>query len=175
MNTNILINDFVDEFKKLKVLAESAVSQLREPELLFTKPASESNSVAIIMKHVGGNLKSRWQDFLTTDGEKPGRNRDLEYIVTPDDSRDSIFAIWEIGWEVLFLTLNSLKDSDLSKEVFIRAQPLSVHRALTRSLAHKGYHVGQIVYLCRLLVRDDWKWLTIAPGESEKFNLKMRS
>ena len=167
-------NEFLEavriEFAKHKGLAEGAVQQLSPRAHFFERPAPESNSIAIIMKHVGGNLVSRWTDFLTTDGEKGTRDRDSEFVVNPGDGEVKILEVWERGWDALSTTLESLTASDLDKLVAIRGESHSVYLALMRSLAHTAYHVGQITYLCRMLVTGEWRWLTIPPGGSAEFN-----
>ena len=161
-----------EEFGKLKRLADGARLQLQSSELLFRRPGPESNSIAIIMKHVGGNLKSRWTDFLTSDGEKEWRDRDSEFIIGPDDDEPSVTARWEEGWRILFSSLAGSTADDLDRTVTVRGEPHSVLQAACRSLAHTAYHTGQIVYLSRLFVDREWKWLTIAPGASAEFNAK---
>jgi hypothetical protein len=172
----MLTPDFLDSitkhFRKQKSLAEKAIAQLHDAKLHL--PLDENtNSVCVIMKHVGGNLRSRFTDFLTTDGDKPDRNRDGEFV---DDfpSRAAILDHWESGWNVLFDTLASLRSEDLAKTITIRGEPHSVIDALHRSLAHCGYHVGQIVQLARFLAKDGWETITIPRGGSEQFNRSLR-
>jgi uncharacterized damage-inducible protein DinB len=136
--------------------------------VFFQRPGEFSNSIAAIVKHVGGNLASRWTDFLTTDGEKPWRNRDTEFEIGPDDTREKVRARWEAGWSTLSGTLAALRDEDLQKKIRIRGEELSVVQALHRSLTHTAYHTGQIVYLARLLTKEGWKWITIPPGRSKE-------
>ena len=130
---------------------------------------ANTNSIAVIMKHVAGNLASRWTDFLTTDGEKPWRNRDDEFIDT-FAVREQLLSYWEEGWNCLFATLQSLGPKDLAKTVTIRGEPHSIPLAIHRSLAHCGYHVGQIVMIARILAGDNWKTITIPRGESGTYN-----
>ncbi len=165
---NVLIKSIEGEYRRYKTLAESALEQVAEAQLSAAGPAN-GNSLAIMCWHVSGNLRSRFTDFLTTDGEKPWRKRDEEFdqrTVT----RSELLAKWAIGWDVLFTTLATLKDDDLMKTVTIRGQSQAVHEALNRSLTHTSYHVGQIVYLAHAYAGDGWRYLTIAPGQSTAFD-----
>ncbi len=155
-------DDIITSFRKQKDLAEKAASQLGD-DLFFRKPGEHSNSVAIILKHVAGNLASRWTDFLTTDGDKPHRNRDGEFVIGPDDTRAELLARWERGFSILFGSLESLLEADAGRTITIRGEPHGVLQAIHRSLTHTSYHVGQIVYLSRLLKTDGWTWITIPP------------
>jgi hypothetical protein len=150
------------EYLRYKALAEAALSQLAEPELSVHAPGQ--NSIATICWHVAGNLRSRFTDFLTTDGEKPWRDREEEFAARVA-SRNELLAHWERGWTALVLTLDSLSDSDLTRRVTIRGQALSVQEALFRSLAHVSYHVGQVIYAGRILRGDAWTFLSIPPGQ----------
>jgi hypothetical protein len=174
VHTETLLATFLSsisrEYSSLKSLADRAVSQLPAEELFFRKPAAESNSIAVIMKHVGGNLRSRWTDFLTTDGEKESRDRDSEFVIAPHEDRAAIVSVWEEGWKCLFQALANLSAEDLQKQVTIRGEKLSVIDALHRNLAHTAYHSGQIVYLSKMFVEQGWTWLTIAPGTSAEYN-----
>ena len=159
-------------FRKQKQMAEPAIAQLSDEQLRMALDAN-TNSIAVIMKHLGGNLRSRWTEFLTTDGEKPWRNRDDEFVDT-FKSRDEITQAWEAGWAVLFATLESLTEADVAREVTIRGEVHSVPLAILRALDHCGYHVGQIVLTARLLVGDKpWQSLTIPRGASQQFNENM--
>lgn len=146
---NDLLSDLLFEFHRHKELADKAIAQL-DGEQFFQRPAPHVNSVAIIVKHLAGNLLSRWTDFLSTDGEKPTRNRDGEFQLTDADTRESLFAAWERGWEALFEAGKTLADSDLSKTVTIRGETHTVLQALLRGMSHATYHVGQI------LISSDW-------------------
>ena len=157
------------EFKRLKSLADGAVAQISSDEF-FAKPAEGDNSVAVIVKHVGGNLISRWTDFRTTDGEKPGRDRDTEFLILPADTREHLLARWEQGWSALFSALEPLGAVDLEHSVKIRGEPLTVLQAINRQLTHYAYHVGQIVFLAKHFAGPRWKTLSIPVGESAKFN-----
>jgi hypothetical protein len=161
------LEDIFFTFRKHKELAEKAFRQV-EDEGFFKKPGDHSNSIAIIIKHVAGNLASRWTDFLTTDGDKSWRDRDAEFIIGPDDSRSRLLAVWQTGWTALFQTLGSLREEDLLKKVTIRKEEHTVFQAIHRSLTHTSYHIGQIVYLSRWVTKEGWEWVTIPPGQSEQ-------
>lgn len=156
----IYLNDSIARFKEMKGLAEKAIAQISDEEFLRIV-VDESNSVATIVKHINGNLRSRWTDFLTTDGEKPDRNRDGEFESESADTRDNLMKRWDASWKVLFDTLNSLKESDLTKVVTIRDQEHKVVEAINRQLTHYGYHVGQIVFLAKFFASSNWKTLSI--------------
>jgi len=160
----------INAFEANKKLADRAIAQVDDERLRLALDEN-TNSIAVIMKHVAGNLISRWTDFLTTDGEKPGRNRDDEFVDT-FGSRAEILAYWERGWAVLFGTLKSLKAEDWGKTVTIRGEVHSVPLALERSLGHTCYHIGQIVQVARIHAGEKWNTLTIARGQSEQFNKK---
>jgi uncharacterized damage-inducible protein DinB len=165
-------NEFVlaviNAFEANKRLADRAVEQVPDDKLHAALDAN-TNSIAIIMKHVAGNLVSRWTDFLTTDGEKPGRNRDGEFVES-SASRAELLELWERGWACLLNTLKDLKAEDLEKSVTIRGEPHSVPLAIERSLGHTCYHIGQIVLLARTHAGEKWNTLTIPKGGSEQFN-----
>ncbi len=156
----IYLEDSVARFKGMKGLAEKAIAQIRDDDFLRIV-VEESNSMATIVKHINGNLRSRWTDFLTTDGEKPDRNRDSEFEHETEDTRDSLMNRWEASWKILFNTLNSLKESDLTKTVTIRGQEHKVVEAINRQLTHYGYHVGQIVFLAKFFASSNWQTLSI--------------
>ena len=151
-----------------KDLAERAIAQMSDPQL-HASLHPETNSVAVIMKHVAGNLLSRWTDFLTSDGEKPWRNRDDEFVDS-FSSRQELLDYWNSGWECVAKALDALTPSDLDATVSIRGESLSVPLAIARSLSHCGYHVGQIVLISRILADDHWQTLTIPRGGSQKHN-----
>ena len=153
------LTDVRVQFEKMKQLAEGAIAQVTDDQLLVS-PDPESNSLAVIMKHMAGNLRSRFTDFLSTDGEKPNRNRDGEFEVDKA-TREQILADWESGWKVLFATLQTLTADDLLRDVFIRAERHSVIQALDRQLTHHSYHVGQIVFLAKHLRSAEWKTLSM--------------
>lgn len=154
-------------FKGLKSNAEKAFSQISDKDFHYST-SLESNSVAIIIKHLAGNMISRFTDFLTTDGEKPGRNRDGEFS-DAFQSKEEIIAYWEKGWQCLFNAINALKEDDLSKTVYIRNEPHTVLRAIHRQLTHYAYHCGQIVFLCKQIKAEQFKSLSIPRGESNKY------
>ncbi len=159
-----LLGNLVHEFGYHKDQADRALAQL-DDEAFFRKPADHSNPVGVIVKHLAGNLASRWTDFLTSDGEKPTRDRDAEFVLTPQDTRGSLLAAWERGWQTLFSTLHSLGEADLGRTILIRGEEHTVLQALLRGLTHAAYHTGQILYLVRLW-RPEGTWLTVAPGQS---------
>jgi len=162
------------EFRRYKRLADGAIRQVTEDEL-FAVPAPGANSIAVLVKHVGGNLKSRWTDFLTSDGEKPDRHRDGEFVVTGSDEWDAVQALWEVGWSRALETVSSLQTEDLDGTVTVRGEAHGVVQAIERSLAHTAYHVGQIVQLAKQLAGDRWQTLSIPLGGSEAFNADMRT
>src|SRR5262245_42485271 len=162
------LEDILFSFRKQKELAEKAFRQVTNEDF-FHKPGEHSNSIAIIIKHVAGNLASRWTDFLTTDGDKPWRNRDGEFIIGPEDTREGLLAAWEKGWSAVLQTLGNLQEADLLKKVTIRREEHTVFQAIHRSLTHTAYHVGQIVYLSRLVTKEGWEWITIPPGQSQQW------
>jgi uncharacterized damage-inducible protein DinB len=171
-NNRLVIQSFLARFRDQKQTAEKAVAQISDAQL--RQPLDENtNSLAVIMKHMAGNLRSRFTDFLTSDGEKPDRDRDSEFV---DDlpNRPAIMAAWERGWNCLFASLELLTDDDLARIVTIRHQPHTVADALARALAHTGYHVGQIVQLSRFLAKDQWTTLTVPRGGTRELNQKMR-
>jgi hypothetical protein len=156
------------EFRRYRKLAEGALADLDE-DSFFKKPGSAVNSIALVVKHVGGNLRSRWTDFLSTDGEKPDRQRDTEFELGEGDSRAALMERWNVGWSAVENTLAALSDSDLDRTITIRAEAMSVREASLRSVTHTAYHVGQILYLGRLF-QPDHKWLTVPPGQSNKIS-----
>jgi uncharacterized damage-inducible protein DinB len=149
-------------------LAEGAIAQLTDEELT-RRPAAGVNSVANIMRHIAGNLISRWTDFLTTDGEKPTRHRDAEFEDWPG-TRKTLERHFFVGWQIWRTTIESLTADDLTKTVAIRGEPHSVPLAIERSLTHTAYHVGQILLIARLVHSGDWNWLTVRPGGSQQHN-----
>ena len=155
-------------FHGQKSLAERALAQL-DDAAFFAQLDDESNSVAIIVKHVGGNLRSRWTDFLSSDGEKPDRRRDSEFVIEPGDSRQSLMNRWEDGWRTVFDTLDALAPDDLEVTVYIRGEAVSAVAALQRSLAHISHHVGQVVFVAKHLRSADWMTLSIARGKSAEY------
>jgi Protein of unknown function (DUF1572) len=166
------LQDVRTEFRKLKEQAEAALSQADDHALHF-QADSESNSIAVLVKHLGGNLRSRWTDFLTTDGEKPDRRRDTEFEIGPDDDRASLMSAWEGGWTAVLGTLDALTPADMERTVTIRWEPVPVSAAILRSLTHTAGHVGQIVWLAKHLKGRDWRTLSIPRGQSEEVNRRL--
>ena len=164
----MFMSAIIDAFEANKRLADRAVEQVLDDKLHVALNA-DTNSIAVIMKHVAGNLTSRWTDFLTTDGEKPARNRDQEFVDS-FASRAELLACWESGWAYLLKSLRGLKPDDLEKTVMIRGEPHPVPLAIERSLGHTCYHIGQIVQVARILAGEKWNTLTIPRGGSEQFN-----
>lgn len=165
---NPLVKSVEAEFQRYKALAEGALAQAPD-DALSAAGQSGGNSLAIICWHVSGNLKSRFTDFLQSDGEKPWREREEEFA-SRAVSREELMTKWNEGWTVLFATLDSLADANLSQTVKIRKQDLLVHEALHRSLSHISYHVGQIVYIAHAFAADSWKYLSIPPGGTAAYN-----
>ena len=163
-----ILSAAINAFEANKRLADRAIEQVSDEKLCIALDKN-TNSIAVIMKHVAGNLLSRWTDFLTTDGEKPWRNRDNEFVDS-FGSRAELLEYWEHGWTRLLTTLRSLKPDDLGKTVTIRGEPHSVPLALERSLGHTCYHIGQIVQVARIHAGEKWNTLTIPRGGSEQFN-----
>ena len=147
-------------FAELKALGDAALVRMDEADLRFT-PDPESNSVAVIVQHVAGNMMSRWTEFLTTDGEKPDRNRDAEFVLAEGSTKEKLIALWEKGWARLFEAVGALTVTDLDRRVSIRGQPLSVVDAVQRQLTHYGQHVGQIVYIAKHRRWRSWESLSI--------------
>lgn len=171
MKSEILENylaETVETFRSYKKLAERAFEQVSDDEF-FVLIDAESNSLAIIAKHIGGNLRSRFSDFLTSDGEKSDRDRDSEFV-TESDTRESVMQVWETGWQTLFDTLESLTVEDIGKTVKIRTEDFTVTKAVTRSLSHISYHVGQIAFLAKHLRSSEWKTLSVPRGKTNEFN-----
>jgi hypothetical protein len=154
------LDDVRVQFRKMKKLAEDALAQVNDDEIMVTLDP-ESNSLAVIVKHMAGNLRSRFTDFLTSDGEKPDRNRDGEFEIAGRPSREAVMADWESGWTVLFETLDTLGEDDVLLEVTIRGEAHSVIQALNRQMTHHSYHVGQIVFLAKHLRSAAWRNLSL--------------
>jgi uncharacterized damage-inducible protein DinB len=159
-----LLPAFIFEFERMKKQCDSAIAQVTD-EQLFLSPGTESNSIAIIMQHLAGNMISRWTDFLTSDGEKAWRNRDAEFEATITGKAE-LLAQWEQGWDVFLTTLRSLSDDDLAKTVTIRNEPLTALQAIFRQVAHYSYHTGQLVFVARLHCGANWQSLSIPKGKS---------
>lgn len=170
---NSFLQSAIKRFNYYKELGDKTFEQIKEADFYF-KPNAESNSIAIILQHTAGNMLSRWTDFLTVDGEKEWRNRDVEF----EDQKltqQQLVALWQKGWDCLLGTLTSLTEDDLQKTIFIRSEGLLVVDAINRQLAHYPYHVGQIIYLAKIIKSKDWQNLSIAKGYSEQFNNQMNA
>lgn len=167
----LYLEDVAEQLRSLKNLADRALAQVRDEDLTATLD-TESNSLAVLLQHLGGNLRSRWTDFLTTDGEKPDRNRDGEFEMGEGTTRKALLARWEEGWARLFDTLAALREEDLPRTVLIRAEPHSVVKAIDRSLTHAAYHVGQIVFLAKHFASESWQTLSVPRGGTREFNRK---
>ena len=167
------MKDVLSRFQNLKELADRAISQVSD-EQFFTTLNSEDNSIAIIAKHMAGNMRSRWTRFLESDGEKPDRHRDREFEIDPKTTRSTIMKDWETGWSLLFTTVKALHPQDLDAKVRIRGNHYTVLEALNRQLIHYALHVGQIIMLAKHFASDTWKTLSIPRGQSEEYNRKMR-
>jgi uncharacterized damage-inducible protein DinB len=161
------------QFAKLKALAESALKQVDDAQF-FAVPAPEANSIAHVVKHMAGNARSRWTNFLTEDGEKPDRKRDTEFELDPADTREALMRAWEAGWRALDGALGPLGPGDLMRTIRIRGEAHTVLQAIDRQLTHYGYHVGQIVLLARIARGREWSSLSVPRGQSEQFNARMR-
>lgn len=167
------IEDSIAVFRYYKKLAERAMAQVSD-EQLFAVLDGEANSIAIVVKHMAGNMRSRWTDLLTTDGEKPTRNRDSEFV-DPAPTREALLGEWEHGWTTLFGALEPLADADLARTITIRGEAHSVMQAINRQLAHYPYHVGQIVLLAKHFASDHWQSLSVPRNQSAEFNRKVAS
>ena len=162
-----LLAALAHEFRRHKDLADRAMAALTDDQF-FARPGPDVNPIALIVKHLAGNLHSRWTNLLTTDGEKADRDRDAEFLLTESDTRANFLAAWDNGWQAVFDTLASLQPADLDRTITIRGEPHTVQQALIRGLTHAAYHVGQILYLSRLLAPGS-PWLTIPPGQSHNW------
>jgi hypothetical protein len=166
--TTSYLQDSLGVFHYYKKLAEGAMAQCPD-DALFTSIDAESNSIAIIVKHMSGNMRSRWTDFLTTDGEKPDRNRDTEFEDAPK-TRTELMQMWDRGWKYVFDALTPLTDEDVDRMITIRTESHSVMQAINRQVAHYSYHVGQIVFLAKHLAADSWQTLSVPKKKSAEFN-----
>jgi uncharacterized protein DUF1572 len=165
--TTSFLKDAISLFHQSKGLGDRAIAQAPDDSLAAALDPG-SNSIATIVKHLSGNMRSRWTDFLNSDGEKPTRNRDGEFEAPPQ-TRAEVMALWESGWKCAFDTLATLTDEDLARTVYIRTEPHSVMQAINRNLTHTVYHVGQIVFLAKHFAGDKWTTLTIPRGQSDDF------
>ena len=165
------IKDSIALFRQWKKLTEGAIAQVSDEELFKTLDP-EMNSIAVLVKHMAGNMRSRWMDFLTSDGEKPDRNRDTEFE-DPPPTREALLQLWEKGWNYLFTALEPLSEADVNRSVTIRGEPHSVMQAINRQIAHYACHCGQIVMLAKHFRAAGWKSLTIPRGKSQDFNKRV--
>src|SRR6267154_2715907 len=165
------IKDSIGVFHYYKKLTERAIAQCPDAGL-FTTLDGQCNSIAIIVKHMAGNMRSRWTDFLTSDGEKPDRNRDAEFE-TPPQTRSGLVALWEAGWKICFDALDALKDEDLTRTITIRTEPHSVMQAINRQVGHYAHHAGQIVFLAKHFTGENWQTLGVPKKKSADFNRRV--
>ena len=163
------LDDAIVSFRAYKKLAEKALDQITDEEF-FATIDEESNSVAVIMKHLAGNMLSRWTDFLTSDGEKPDRNRDMEFVIEPQTTKGDLVAYWDRGWTCVFAALDPLQPEDFDRKVLIRGKEHTIVQAVNRQLTHYAYHIGQIVFLAKHFRSAEWQSLSIPKNRSAEFN-----
>lgn len=168
----LYLEETIAQLRTLKQTAERALAQVRDEDLTI-QIDRETNSLAMLIQHLAGNLRSRWTDFLVSDGEKPDRDRDSEFVVAEGTTREGLLERWEDGWRRLFTALEGLTEEDLSGTVLIRAEPHSVLKAINRQLGHCAYHIGQIVLLARHFVGEPWQTLSVPKGGTREYNAKM--
>jgi hypothetical protein len=161
--------DALSSLRAYKKLADKAIAQTKDNEL-FVKLDDESNSIAVVMKHMAGNMISRWKDFLDTDGEKPDRNRDMEFVIEASTTKDDVLAYWERGWKCVFEAIEPLTPADFERKVMIRGQEHTIVQAINRQLMHYSYHIGQVVYLAKHFRSSEWESLSIPRNRSADFN-----
>jgi hypothetical protein len=166
------LRDSAATMRKYQSLADRSLARVSDAHF-FAALDAESNSLAVVVKHMAGNLLSRWTDLLTSDGEKPGRDRDSEFVIAPAETRASLMARWGAGWATALASLESLTPADLDRTIHIRGEPHSLVQAINRQLTHAAYHVGQIVFLAKHFQADDWESLSIPRGQSGQFNAAM--
>ncbi|HET8781375.1 MAG TPA: DUF1572 family protein [Pyrinomonadaceae bacterium] len=178
MSSEAIVQNYLEDsialFKAGKKMAESAIAQLKDEEF-FISLDEEANSVAVIMKHMAGNMFSRWTDFLTSDGEKPNRNRDMEFVIEANTTKADVLDYWERGWACVFAAIEPLKPEDFEKTVMIRGEKHTIVQAINRQLTHYSYHIGQIVFLAKHFRSTEWNSLSIPRNKSAEFNAKMQS
>ena len=178
MSSEAIVQNYFDDalsaLRAYKKLTEKAIAQMHDEEFFVTLD-EESNSVAVIMKHMAGNMISRWTDFLTSDGEKPDRNRDMEFVIESETTKDDVLAYWERGWARVFEALEPLRPEDFEKTVMIRGEEHTIVQALNRQLMHYAYHVGQIVFLAKHFRSAEWKSLSIPRNRSAAFNAYLKN
>jgi uncharacterized damage-inducible protein DinB len=167
------LDDALKTFRDYKKLAERAFAQISDEDF-FRTIDDESNSIAVNMKHMAGNMLSRWSDFLTTDGEKPERDRDMEFVMLPETTKDDLWAYWQKGWKCTLDAIEPLKQEDLMRTITIRGQDHTVIQAINRQLAHYAYHVGQIVYLAKHFKSSEWQSLSVPKNKSAEFNAYLK-
>jgi len=168
------LNDALRTFRDYKKLAEGALAQISDEDF-FRAIDPESNSIAVNMKHMAGNMISRWTEFLATDGEKPERARDMEFVMLPNTTKAEMLAYWEKGWECVFEAIEPLQPDDLMRTVTIRGQEHTVVQAINRQLAHYAYHTGQIVYLAKHFRSSEWQSLSVPRNKSAEFNARLQN
>ena len=171
--TTSYIEESLAVFRQYKKLAEGAIAQVTDAQLYQTLD-KESNSIALIVKHMAGNMRSRWTDFLTTDGEKPDRDRDSEFL-EPAATRATLLEHWEAGWKIVFAAIEPLTDADLGRTVMIRGEAHSVMQAINRQVAHYSHHIGQIIFLAKHLQSDHWKTLSVPRNRSAEFTRQVHA
>src|SRR5687767_132620 len=171
-NVQNYLEDAISSLRAYKKLADKAIAQLKDEELFVTLDA-ESNSIAVIMKHMAGNMFSRWTDFLNSDGEKPNRNRDMEFEIEPQTTKDDVIDYWERGWKCVFEALEPLRPEDFEKTVKIRGEEHTIVEAINRQLMHYSYHVGQIVFLAKHFRSAEWKSLSVPRNRSADFTASL--
>ena len=164
--------DAVSAMRAYKKLAEKAIAQLKDEEFFVTLD-EEANSVAVVMKHMAGNMISRWTDFLTSDGEKPDRHRDMEFVIEASTTKDDVLAYWERGWKCVLDAIEPLTTEDFEKTVLIRGEKHTIVQAINRQLMHYAYHIGQIVFLAKHFRSAEWKSLSIPRNKSAEFNASL--
>ncbi|HVV44891.1 MAG TPA: DUF1572 domain-containing protein [Bryobacteraceae bacterium] len=169
--TTSYIEESLAVFRQYKKMAEGAMAQVSDDQLFATLDG-EMNSIALIVKHMTGNMRSRWTNFLTTDGEKPDRDRDSEFV-EPPSTREALLERWENGWKIVFDAIEPLTDADLTRTVTIRSEPHSVMQAINRQVAHYSSHIGQIVFLAKHLAGANWKTLSVPRNRSAEFNRRV--
>ena len=173
MSSEAIVQNYFEDsillFRNYKKMADKAIAQVKDEEFFVTLDA-EANSVAVIMKHMAGNMFSRWTDFLTSDGEKPDRNRDMEFVIEANTTKEDVVDYWERGWACVFAAIEPLKPEDFEKKVMIRGEPHTIVQAINRQLTHYAYHIGQIVFLAKHFRSKDWTSLSIPRNRSAEFN-----
>ena len=174
MEASEYLEEATRQFRGLKKTADGALAQVSDADF-FTALDPESNSLALIVKHLAGNMRSRWSDFLTSDGEKPDRHRDSEFTIEDGDTREVLMRRWEQGWALTFSAIAPLSAEDFRRTVEIRGQPHSILKAINRQIAHYAYHVGQLVFLAKHFAGSRWETLSVARGKSAEFDKSLRS